>query len=98
MKKSLIVLALLAAACSKDDGSATNNVRNGSTQDMATSDARIDQGGGADGGLIPYARCGIANVTLLQPDGSSRGFDTGPSNTLMDDQVLLKSGPFMPHL
>jgi anhydro-N-acetylmuramic acid kinase len=27
---------------------------------------------------------GMANVTLLSPDGSVRGFDTGPGNVLMD--------------
>ena len=27
---------------------------------------------------------GIANLTLLQPDGGIAGFDTGPGNTLMD--------------
>ncbi|RTZ39941.1 anhydro-N-acetylmuramic acid kinase [Candidimonas sp. SYP-B2681] len=35
---------------------------------------------------------GIANVTLLSPDGDIRGFDTGPANVLMDLWVQHKTG------
>lgn len=30
---------------------------------------------------------GIANITILEPDGTIRGFDTGPANMLMDAWV-----------
>lgn len=35
---------------------------------------------------------GIANVTLLSPDGGIRGFDTGPANVLLDLWVQAKTG------
>ncbi|HUG59378.1 MAG TPA: anhydro-N-acetylmuramic acid kinase [Candidimonas sp.] len=35
---------------------------------------------------------GIANVTLLSPDGKIRGFDTGPANVLLDLWVQAKTG------
>jgi anhydro-N-acetylmuramic acid kinase len=41
---------------------------------------------------------GIANVSLLHADGSVQGFDTGPSNVLMDAWVSLHKGmPYDAH-
>lgn len=33
---------------------------------------------------------GIANLTILEPDGQVSGFDTGPGNTLLDQYTMLK--------
>lgn len=35
---------------------------------------------------------GISNVTVLYPDGTVSGFDTGPGNTLMDNWIKLQQG------
>ncbi|MBB5215860.1 anhydro-N-acetylmuramic acid kinase [Parapusillimonas granuli] len=35
---------------------------------------------------------GIANVTLLEPDGEIRGFDTGPANVLLDMWIQSSTG------
>jgi anhydro-N-acetylmuramic acid kinase len=40
--------------------------------------------GSKDEGRVVLNIGGIANVTLLAPDGETRGFDTGPGNGLMD--------------
>src|SRR5690606_6386970 len=40
---------------------------------------------------------GIANVTLIDDQGNTRGFDTGPANVLLDTWIRLKQGKDYDH-
>src|SRR5690554_1308626 len=51
--------------------------------------------GGSDRTQIALNLGGIANVTVVQPDGSLVAFDTGPANALLDAVVAERTGAAM---
>lgn len=54
--------------------------------------ARAEAGGGRAATRALLNLGGIANLTLVRPDGSALAFDTGPANALLDAAVEAQTG------